>query len=59
MSFAGGFRRVRAAVMEIVKATVNKSLAMTVSNTLQSVGTAERTMRASAGSAVSKLNRAY
>ena len=55
---AGGFRRVRAAVTEIVEATANKSLAIIVSKTLQSVGTAERTMRASVGSAVGALNRA-
>ena len=55
---AGGFRRVRAAVLEVVEATANRSIAIIISQTLQSVGTAERTMRAPVGSAVSKLNRA-
>ena len=58
MSIASGFRRVRAAVTEIVEATANKSLAIIISKTSQSVGTAERTKRASVGSAVGALNRA-
>ena len=55
---AVSFRRVRAAVTEIVEATANKSLAIIISKTLQSVGTAERTMRAPVGFAVGELNRA-
>ena len=52
------FRRVRAAVHVIVEATANKSIAIIISKTLQSVGTAERTMRVPVGSAVGALNRA-
>ena len=55
---AVSFRRVRAAVTEIVEATANKSLAIIVSTTSQSGWTAERTMRAEVGFAVGALNRA-
>ena len=58
LSLPVSFRRVRAAVLEVVEATANKSLAIIISKTSQSGGTAERTMRAEVGFAVGALNRA-